>query len=190
MAIRQAVPVPCVRSCAAPALGTWMCSSPEIPQLFMKKKKVNPRPLISVFLKSRHSVLLHLYPLFKDPHCPSARNHLRSAPPLLQSHFAFPLHSYSSKQRWVVGRWDGGMVGWWGCAVAAPRLPGVEHRAPFPAPRQEQDPMAAHGPSAARRSRDAGKEAQERVRRRPRLPTSFLSVHSVNNACRRLFIFV
>lgn len=131
MAIRQAVPVLCVRSCAAPALGTWMCSSPEIPQLFMKKKKVNPRPLISVFLKSRHSVLLHLYPLFKDPHCPSARNHLRSAPPLLQSHFAFPLHSYSSKQRWVVGRWDGGMVGWWGCAVAAPRLPGVEHRALF-----------------------------------------------------------
>lgn len=131
MAIRQAVPVLCVRSCAAPALGTWMCSSPEIPQLFMKKKKVNPRPLISVFLKSRHSVLLHLYPLFKDPHCLSARNHLRSAPPLLQSHFAFPLHSYSSKQRWVVGRWDGGMVGWWGCAVAAPRLPGVEHRALF-----------------------------------------------------------
>lgn len=131
MAIRQAVPVPCVRSCAAPALGTWMCSSPEIPQLFMKKKKVNPRPLISVFLKSRHSVLLHLYPLFKDPHYPSARNHLRSAPSLLQSHFAFPLHSYSSKQRWVVGRWDGGMVGWWGCAVAAPRLPGVEHRALF-----------------------------------------------------------
>lgn len=131
MAIRQAVPVLCVRSCAAPALGTWMCSSPEIPQLFMKKKKVNPRPLISVFLKSRHSVLLHLYPLFKDPHCSSARNHLRSAPPLLQSHFAFPLHSYSSKQRWVVGRWDGGMVGWWGCAVAAPRLPGVEHRALF-----------------------------------------------------------
>lgn len=131
MAIRLAVPVPCVRSCAAPALGTWMCSSPEIPQLFMKKKKVNPRPLISVFLKSRHSVLLHLYPLFKDPHCLSARNHLRSAPPLLQSHFAFPLHLYSSKQRWVVGRWDGGMVGWWGCAVAAPRLPGVEHRALF-----------------------------------------------------------
>lgn len=131
MAIRQAVPVLCVRSCAAPALGTWMCSSPEIPQLFMKKKKVNPRPLISVFLKSRHSVLLHLYPLFKDPHCPSARNHLRSAPSLLQSHFAFPLHSYSSKQRWVVGWWDGGMVGWWGCAVAAPRLPGVEHRALF-----------------------------------------------------------
>lgn len=110
MAIRQAVPVPCVRSCAAPALGTWMCSSPEIPQLFMKKKKVNPRPLISVFLKSRHSVLLHLYPLFKDPHYPSARNHLRSAPSLLQSHFAFPLHSYSSKQRWVVGWWDGGDV--------------------------------------------------------------------------------
>lgn len=110
MAIRQAVPVPCVRSCAAPALGTWMCSSPEIPQLFMKKKKVNPRPLISVFLKSRHSVLLHLYPLFKDPHCSSARNHLRSAPSLLQSHFAFPLHSYSSKQRWVVGWWDGGDV--------------------------------------------------------------------------------
>lgn len=131
MAIRLAVPVPCVRSCAAPVLGTWMCSSPEIPQLFMKKKKVNPRPLISVFLKSRHSVLLHLYPLFKDPHCPSAWNHLRSAPSLLQSHFAFPLHSYSSKQRWVVGRWDGGMVGWWGCAVAAPRLPGVEHRALF-----------------------------------------------------------
>lgn len=131
MAIRQAVPVLCVRSCAAPALGTWMCSSPEIPQLFMKKKKVNPRPLISVFLKSRHSVLLHLYPLFKDPHCLSARNHLRSAPPLLQSHFAFPLHSYSSKQRWVVGRWDGGMVGWWGCVFAAPRLPGVEHRALF-----------------------------------------------------------
>lgn len=23
------------------------------------------------------------------------------------------------------------MVGWWGCAVAAPRLPGVEHRALF-----------------------------------------------------------
>lgn len=148
---------------------------------------MNPRPLISVFLKSRHSVLLHLYPLFKDPHCPSARNHLRSTPSLLQSHFAFPLHSYSSKQRWVVGWWDGGMVGMCCCSTPAARC-GAQGS--FPAPRQEQDPMAAHGPSAARRSRDAGKEAQERVRRRPRLPTSFLSVHSVNNACRRLFIFV
>lgn len=191
--------MPCVRSCAAPALGTWMCSSPESPPLFIKE--VNPRSLISVFLKSSRSVLLHPYSLFKDPRCPSTQNHLRSAPSLLQSQFAFPLHSYSSKQCWVMGSWDGGIVGWrdhgmaglWdggGCAVVASQLPGVEHRAPFPAPWQERGPMAAHGLSAARRSRDAGNEAQERVRSRPRLPTSFLSVHLVNNACRRLFIFV
>lgn len=119
MAIRQAVLVLCVRSCAAPALGTWMRSSPEIPPLFIKK--VNPRLLISVFLKGSHSVLLHLYSLFKDPRCPSARNHLCSTPPFLQSQLAFPLHSYSSKQCCVVGSWDGGMVGMCCCSILAAR---------------------------------------------------------------------
>lgn len=180
MAIRQAVLVLCVRSRAAPALGTWMRSSPEIPPLFIKK--VNPRWLISVFLRSSHSVLLHLYSLLKDPRCPSAQNHLCSAPPLLRSQFAFPAPFVQLQS--VMGSRGGGMEGW---------HPGNQvwsNGASFPALQREQGPMAVHGLSAAHKSRDAGNEAQERVRSRPRLPTSFLSVHLVNNACRRLFIFV
>lgn len=105
MAIRQAVLVLCVRSRAAPALGTWMRSSPEIPPLFIKK--VNPRWLISVFLK-RVTLFFSIFIHFLKIHVAlqhgtiSVQHH-----PYFDHSLLSLLRSYSSKVSW-----DHRMVGW------------------------------------------------------------------------------